>query len=207
MAGPSVDFWQERFERNETPWDRGRVSPQLLHWLEQGLIGPAHRIAVPGCGSGHEVLALAQAGCQVTGIDYAEGALKLCRQRLEDAGLGDADPVELVQADVLSWQPAAPFDIVYDQTCWCALHPDHWRDWADQLYAWVRPGGTLGLMAMQAQRDSATEGVIEGPPYHLDINMLRALLPSGRWHWPAPPYGRVDHHMGRFELALVLRRL
>ena len=63
------------------------------------------------------------------------------------------------------------------------------------------------MLAMQCQRPGAAEGRIEGPPYHMDIHMLRALLPSTLWAWPAPPYARVPHPMiGWMELAIVLTR-
>ncbi|PXW92362.1 thiopurine S-methyltransferase [Sphaerotilus hippei] len=206
MAGPTLDFWQQRFEAGDLPWDRGEPGPQLAVWQQAGLLAPGVRVAVPGCGSGHEVLALAQAGCHVTAIDYAPGALALTRQRLEAAGL-PASAVTLVQADVLAWQPDEPVDVIYEQTCWCALHPDHWSAYAARLAHWLRPGGTLALLAMQALREGAREGRVEGPPYHLDVHMLRALLPASGWDWPAPPHVPVPHPNGRwFELAITLQR-
>ena len=51
MSGPTPSFWQERFEKQETRWDRGAPSPQLLAWLDSGALLPC-RIAVPGCGGG-----------------------------------------------------------------------------------------------------------------------------------------------------------
>ena len=202
MHGPDRDFWQQRFERRQTPWDRGGASPQLAHWMSDGTLATAQRVAVPGCGSGHDVLALVQAGCSVVAIDYAEAAVSLTRERLGAAGAA----AEVVQADVLAWQPAAPVDAVYEQTCWCALHPDHWLAYARQLHRWLRPGGRLLMLAMQCLRAGAAEGRIEGPPYHMDIQMLRALLPAAQWSWPAPPYERVPHPAGWTELAIVLRR-
>lgn len=206
MAGPTVDFWQQRFEAGDLPWDRGSVGPQLTAWLQAGRFRPGQHVAVPGCGSGHEVLALVQAGCEVTALDYAPGALALTRERLVSAGV-DLSRVHLVQADVLEWSPEQPLDAVYEQTCWCALYPDHWGAYAAQLHRWIRPGGQLALLAMQALRDGAREGRIEGPPYHLDVHLLRALLPQAQWDWPAPPYEPVSHPNGRwFELAVVLGR-
>lgn len=206
MAGPTLDFWQQRFEARELPWDRGTVSPQVAAWQAAGVIRPGQRVAVPGCGSGHEVLALAQAGCQVTAIDYAPGALAMTAERLAQAGVAP-DTVTLVQADVLALQPEQPFDLVYEQTCWCALHPDHWQRYTAQLRQWLCPGGTLALLAMQARRASADQGRLEGPPYHLDAHLLRALLTETDWAWPTPPYPPVPHPNGRwFELALVLQR-
>lgn len=206
MAGPTLDFWQQRFDAGDLPWDRGEVGPQLAAWVKAGVFQSGMRVAVPGCGSGHEVLALVQAGCEVTALDYAPGALALTQARLQQAGVSP-DRVRLVQADVLDWQPDRPLDAVYEQTCWCALYPDHWGAYAVQLRGWLRPGGTLALMAMQALRDSAREGRIEGPPYHLDVHLLRALLPESDWAWPAPPYAPVPHPNGRwFELAVSLTR-
>jgi methyl halide transferase len=95
---------------------------------------------------------------------------------------------------------------VYEQTCWCALHPDHWAAYAAQLHAWLRPGGALLLMAMQCRRDNAGVGRIDGPPYHMDINAVRALLPASRWAWAAPPYAAVPHPAGWTELAIVLKK-
>lgn len=60
---------------------------------------------------------------------------------------------------------------------------------------------------MQVLRKGASEGRIEGPPFHVDINALRALLPGSHWAWPRPPYARVPHPAHDwFELALVLTK-
>ena len=203
MAGPDADFWQRRFLQQQTPWDRNAPGPQIAAWIADGTLRAGLRIAVPGCGSGHDVLALAQAGCEVSAIDYADAAITLTQQRL---ATGHAQ-ARVERADVLTWQPDVPLDAVYEQTCWCALHPDHWSAYAAQLRAWLRPGGALLLMAMQCRRDSAGQGRIEGPPYHMDINAVRALLPATQWMWPAPPYPAVPHPAGWTELAIVLRRV
>jgi len=118
MAGPTTDFWQQRFDNNETGWDRGSPSPQLLAWLDSGGLLPCH-IAVPGCGTGWEVVELARRGFEVTGIDYTAAAVAKTRALLQAQGL----VAEVIQADVLSYQPPHPFDAIYEQTCLCAIHP------------------------------------------------------------------------------------
>lgn len=202
MPGPDRDFWQQRFEQRQTPWDRGAPGPQLVGWIADGTLARGQRVAVPGCGSGHDVLALAAAGVEVSAIDYAAAAVALTRQRLAAAGAS----ADVVQADVLQWRPDAPLDAVYEQTCWCALHPDHWAAYAAQLHAWLRPGGALLLLAMQCRRDGAAAGLVEGPPYHMDINAVRALLPATHWDWTAPPYPALPHPAGWTELAIRLVR-
>ena len=212
MAGPNPHFWQDKFTAGTTPWDRGGPSPQLAAWLARvraapGQPGAVARVAVPGCGAGHEVVVLAQAGLDVTGVDYTPAAVERSREALA-AAFGGSTPryARIVQADVLSWAPPAPLDAVYEQTCLCALHPDQWVAYGEQLRRWLRPGGKLLALLMQVPRPSAAEGVIEGPPYHCDINAVRAVLPERHWEWPRPPYERIAHPMGASELAVVLAR-
>lgn len=200
MAGPTTDFWQERFEKKQTGWDRGAPSPQLLAWLDSGALQPC-RIAVPGCGSGWEVAELARRGFEVVGIDYTPAAVERTRALLSAQGFR----AEVLQADVLAYQPDKPFDAIYEQTCLCALHPDHWVDYASRLRQWLKPQGSLWALFMQMIRPEATEeGLILGPPYHCDINAMRALFPAQDWAWPKPPYAKVPHSMGAHELGLRL---
>ncbi len=200
MSGPSAQFWSEHYRRGETGWDRGAANPQLLRWLDAGGLQPC-RIVVPGCGSGWEVVELAQRGFAVTGLDYAQEALDMCHERLAAAGL----VAELVQADVLEWQAEQPFAAIYEQTCLCALHPDYWVAYAHRLRCWIREGGDLFILAMQAARPQGQEGFLSGPPYHCDIHAMRALFDQSRWEWDKPPYPVVPHPLGVNEIALRLR--
>ncbi len=206
MAGPTVDFWQQHFEQGHTPWDRGAPNPRLLAWLDQGALTRC-RIAVPGCGSGWEVAELARRGFDVVAIDYTPAAVHRTRDRLHAASLS----AQVMQADVLGYAPQQPFDAVWEQTCLCALYPDYWCAYAAQLERWVRPGGSLWALFLQWPRPDALEkGLIQGPPYHCDINAVRALFPEPRWAWPAPPYAQVppppNHPAGIHELGLRLMR-
>lgn len=203
MSGPTREFWNERFATGSIPWDRGAPNPQLLSWLADGTLASGQQIVVPGCGQGWEVAALAAAGLDVTGIDFAPEALTLCQRLL----VRDGSQARLIDADVLHWQPAAPVDAIFEQTCLCALYPDYWTHYAAQLHRWLKPGGKLLALFLQAPRPSAAEGFIEGPPYHCDINAMRALFPATLWDWPKPPYPRSENRrIEREELAVVLIR-
>ncbi len=206
MAGPDRAFWEQKFDAGQTPWDRGAANPQLSAWLQDGTLAPGMRVLVPGCGTGHEVAALARAGFEVTGLDYAQAAIQRTHARVDELEAAMRMRVALVHADALEWQPDRPFDAVYEQTCLCALHPDHWVQYAAQLQRWVVAGGRLCLLAMQAPKPGAAEGQVQGPPYHCDIHAVRALFTAREWDWPKPPYARVDHPNGFAELAVVLTR-
>ena len=200
MAGPTVEFWQSRFLSRQTAWDRGQANPQLHAWVADGTIPPG-RVCVPGCGSGWEVAVLAAHGFEVTALDYAPAAVAQTLALLGRESL----TANVVEANVLEWSPERPFDAVYEQTCLCALHPDHWVEYAARLHAWLQPGGSLLALFMQVRRDPAEQQVL-GPPYHCDIHAMRALFPASRWRWPKPPYPIVPHTIGT-ELAVRLVRL
>lgn len=195
-------FWQERFDSRQTGWDRGEPSPQLRAWLESSALTPC-RLAVPGCGAGWEVAELARRGFEVVGIDFTEAAVARTRARCQALGVA----AEVVQADVLAYTPAKAFDAVYEQTCLCALPPESWLAYEAQLQRWLRPGGRLWALFMQVLRPAASEeGWVQGPPFHCDINAMRAVFAPSRWQWPDPPHARVPHPNRGHELALSLLR-
>ena len=80
------------------------------------------------------------------------------------------------------------------------------RGYADQLHRWLRPGGRLYALFVQMPRAEAADGFIQGPPYHCDIQAMRALFPEPAWAWPKPPYPRTTHPRGLAELVVVLER-
>lgn len=203
MAGPDLAFWQDRYRQGNTPWDDGQPDADLAAWLAEGTLAAADApVLVPGLGSGRHLAQLAAAGIEATGLDYAPAAVDLARERLARAGL----QAQVVHADVLEWQAPAPFGAVVECTCLCALHPDFWLRYVDQLHAWLRPGGRLFVQFEQVPREGAAQGLVEGPPYHCDINAMRALFAPQRWRWPAGPParqgGRISGH-----LSAVLTRL
>jgi SAM-dependent methyltransferase len=189
-----MTHWEEKYRNRTIPWDRGAVSPALLGWLDDGMV-PAGRILIPGCGLGHEALELAQRGFQVTALDIAPSALEHLAAELRTAGV----EAERVCADALTWQPAQPFDAIYEQTCLCALDPGHWPAYERQLFDWLRPCGKLLALFMQTEKAG-------GPPYHCGMPDMRTLFSAKRWHWPADAPGRVGHPNGLFEYAAILTR-
>lgn len=186
--------WESRYHRGETGWDRGGVSPALDDWLQQGHV-PQGRVLVPGCGNGYEVLALTRAGHSVTAVDIAAAPVMKLTGELIAQGLH----AKVIQADLLNWTPAEPFDAIYEQTCLCALEPAQWPAYTARLASWLLPGGSLFALFMQTEREG-------GPPYHCDLTTMRSLFPTELWDWPEASVTRVDHPIGLHELAYRLVR-
>ena len=187
------DYWQARYDEGTTGWDRGGPSPALLAWVAAGTLAPC-RILVPGCGRGHEVLALAEAGFDVTGIDYAPAAVQAVRDALASRGLS----AMIEQADLFDYQPEQTFDAIYEQTCLCALPPERWGCYEKRLATWLASGGRLFAAFMQTDSDS-------GPPFACRPEAMRDLFAAERWEWPEG-LDPVQHPMGLTELSGVLRR-
>lgn len=155
MSHPSrPEFWDERYARGTTPWDYGGVPPQLHHYLAAHPSGG--RALIPGCGAGHEMAAFYEAGYDVTAIDFARGAVDRARENL---GPVLADRVLL--GDFFTHDfAAAPFDVVYERTFFCALPPDLRPKYIERMARLLAPGGVLvGLFYLGEEQD--------GPPYQL----------------------------------------
>src|SRR5256712_8314805 len=67
------EFWEKRFREGFTPWDAGRAPATLEQFLKTQRGG--QRVLIPGCGSGYEVRAFAEAGFEGLAIDFAPAAV------------------------------------------------------------------------------------------------------------------------------------
>jgi len=111
---------------------------------------------VPGCGRGHDALAWARAGADVVGMDFAPLAVEQATEVAERAGL----PVRYLQANVLELMSefVGAFDIVWEQTCFCAIPLETRRGYAIAMAeALDADGEFLGLFW--------NHGKEAGPPF------------------------------------------
>ena len=97
------------------PWDTGISPPELIEFLSSHSTGRAVDL---GCGTGTNLVTLARAGWDVTGVDFAIKAVRWSRQRLKRQGLAG----EVLQGDVTHFSsPNQPFDLVLDIGCYHGL--------------------------------------------------------------------------------------
>ena len=153
-------FWDERFERQFTPWDRGGVPRDLQRFVETTC---ALLTLIPGCGSAYELAFLAGEGWDATAIDFSPSAVAAGKAA---AGVW-ADQV--VEADFFQWEPAQPLQLIYERAFLCAMPRAMWplvaARWAELL-----PAG--GLLAGFFFFDEAPKG----PPFGIHRPQLDALL-------------------------------
>lgn len=155
------EFWSERFERQVTPWDRGGVPAELQAWVARA---PRPRtVLIPGCGSGYEVAYLAQAGWDVTAIDFSAAAVAAARQALGPWAQ------RVVQADFFNFVPPRPVELIYECAFFCAL-PPRMRPAVVARWAELLPPG--GLLAGFFFFDDAPKG----PPFGITAPEQEELM-------------------------------
>jgi SAM-dependent methyltransferase len=186
--------WEARFQAERTPWERPSLNPAFVAWRAAGDLAPC-RILLPGAGRSGEPLAMARDGFDVTVVDLTPTAVEVQRVRLHAAAL----PGSVFQADLLEWEPPAPFDAIYDQTCLCALPPAILPDYVARLHRWLRPGGMLFILFMQTGADG-------GPPFDCPLDRMQTLFGAG-WIWPRTIAEPVLHGMTTREIPMVLTRV
>jgi SAM-dependent methyltransferase len=154
-------FWDERFERGFTPWERGGV-PQDL----QRFVAAAERpqvALIPGCGSGHDLAFLAAQGWDATAIDFSPAAVAMAR---EVAGQWSA---RVVEADFFTFQPAQRLDLIYERAFLCAMPRVLWPQLAARWAQLLAPGGLLAGFFF-------FDDAAKGPPFGISAEQLDALL-------------------------------
>jgi SAM-dependent methyltransferase len=155
------------------------------------------RVLVPGCGTGHDVRALARRGLQAVGLDLAPLALGLARRHAPVA-----DETYML-GDLFHLPPecGSSFDGVFEHTCFCAIDPRRRADYVAAVRNVLRPGGRLFAVFFM---DPGNGG--DGPPFGCTTAELDQLFnPNFRLveeHAEIPTYAERE---GRELLRLYER--
>lgn len=119
----------------------------------------AARVADLGCGAGNVTRLLVERfpSAELTGVDSSPEMLARAKSALPG--------VRFVEADIASWQPDAPLDLIFSNA---ALHwlPEHARLFP-RLCAWLAPGGCLAVQMpgsfQMPSHTAAREAALDGP--------------------------------------------
>lgn len=167
----TINTWNQCYLEGDTPWDRGEASPPLKQWVQRHgrLQG---RALVPGCGGGHDVAMLTDAGLDVIGLDIAPLAIDRARQRHPNhAACFLEGDLFAMPAD---WRGS--FDWVFEHTCLSGLPPGQRWAYRDAMASAVKSGGLLvGVWYINPDLDPGETG----PPFPLPVPELDALFASG----------------------------
>ena len=133
--------WDASYLNGPAPWDIGRPQPAILRLAGAGAFAGA--VLDAGCGTGENALHVASLGLHVLGVDVAETALSIAREKAAARGL-DAD---FVVADALHLDRLGRvFDTVLDCGLFHTFDSDERRDYVASLASVTTRGGTLYVL-------------------------------------------------------------
>lgn len=162
-----ITNWDQAYQENFTPWDKGLPSPPLAAWLAENPL--SGRVLVPGCGVGHDVAHLVSLGIDAHGLDIAPTAVARAKERYPHLA------ERFVCADL--FEHRGQYDAVVEHTCLCALPPEWRTKYRDAVASLLNPGGLLiGVFFINPEMDPGETG----PPFGISQDELTALF-AGRF--------------------------
>lgn len=134
------DYWENRYQNEETGWDAGEITTPLKEYFDQ-IEDKNLKILLPGAGNGHELDYLLLKGFQnVFIIDLAESPLRNIQKRLPDFPEN-----QLLQGDFFELKNE--FDLIVEQTFFCALSPELRPQYVQKMHSLLSEKGKIaGLL-------------------------------------------------------------
>ena len=158
-------YWSRRFENHDTPWDIGHVSTPLKEYIDQ-LTDRQLAILIPGCGNGYEAeYLLANGFTNITLIDISP---VLTQQLATRFASKTGKQLTIITGDFFTLE--GQFDLVLEQTFFCALNPSLREKYGTHMHRLLKPGGKLaGLLFNKIFTNP-------GPPFGGSMEEYRELF-------------------------------
>jgi SAM-dependent methyltransferase len=162
--------WDASYLAGPAPWDVGRPQPAILRLAGEGAFTGA--VLDAGCGTGENALHVASQGLNVLGVDVAETALSIAREKAADRGI-DAD---FVAADALHLDRLGRvFETVLDCGLFHTFDSGERRDYVKSLASVTSRGGALYVLCF------SDVGPGTGPHPISEAELRAAFTRSGGW--------------------------
>lgn len=203
----SAEYWSNRYRTGDAPWDL-RDETAVFNALRatNPLFMPSEEesrsVLIPGCGYGHDAVAFARAGFDVTAVDFADEALTQLRAMAASAGVN----VKTLERDVftLGWDLAEAFDIVLEYTCYCAIDPSRREEYVRMIAAVTKPGGLVAglFFPLDDVPRSGPPFTVHEPEVHLQFEHADFIFVSSD-----TPRESHPARAGRERLMIFRKRL
>jgi SAM-dependent methyltransferase len=191
------EFWEGLYASGGDGWELGQPAPPLVDFVER-TPPPRGRVAVLGCGRGHDARFLAARGYAVTGYDFSPAAVRAARALARRDGVTVAfEPRDIF---TLGRDAAHAFDGVWEYTCFCAIDPARRDEYVRTVATILRPGGWFLACFFPLRAVSA------GPPFPVSrAEVRRRLGPHFVLERAQPPLRSARGRQGREWLVYARR--
>jgi SAM-dependent methyltransferase len=135
------ESWDASYVGGPAPWDTGAPQPAIVRLAAEGAFSGA--VLDAGCGTGENALHVASLELDVLGVDVAETALSIAREKAAARGIDAA----FAACDALHLDRLGRvFDTVLDCGLFHSFDSDERREYAASLAAVTDHGGTLYVL-------------------------------------------------------------
>ncbi len=157
-------YWSNRYSNDTATWDTHKITPPLKAYFDQ-LTNKETSILIPGCGNGYEAAYLLQNGfSNITLIDISTVLYNALEEKFS-AYLQNS--LQIICADFFTHE--GQYDLIIEQTFFCALHPSLRNKYAEKMYQLLKPGGKLVGLLFNREFES-------GPPFSGNEKEYRQLF-------------------------------
>ncbi|HZU43869.1 MAG TPA: class I SAM-dependent methyltransferase [Terriglobales bacterium] len=163
--------WDASYLRDEpAPWDIGRPQLAIARLASEGKFAGA--VLDAGCGTGEHALLIASLGLPVVGVDVAETALAIARQKARDRGIA----VQFVAADAFQLKRLGRmFQTVLDCGLFHAFNAAERPRYLASLASVTERDATLFVLCF------SDEGPDTGPHPVREEELRAAFNPASGW--------------------------
>lgn len=148
-------IWQYWF--GDPRWDTGVTPPEVVQFLEENAPGRALDL---GCGTGTNVITLAEHGWRASGIDFVPRAIRTARRKARQKGL--AAVTDFRVGDALSRDSfQGEYNLILDIGCFHGFSDADAERYARNVSAHLVDGGSLLLYAHLRQGVGLGHGASE----------------------------------------------
>jgi SAM-dependent methyltransferase len=176
--------WDASYHDGPAPWDIGRPQPAIARLASEG--GFAGAVLDAGCGTGENALLVASLGLSVLGVDVAETALAIAREKaaqkkVNDRGIAqnrgqDRGRVEFALADVFQLERLGRrFRTVLDCGLFHTFNGDERPGYVASLASVTEHDGTLYVLCF------SDDGPDTGPHPVSQEELRAAFNPGNGW--------------------------
>lgn len=190
----SASYWDDLYQHQQTAWDIGYVSTPIKEYIDQ-LVHKDLAILIPGCGNSYEAEYLLQQGfTNITLVDISP----LLTEKLADKFKRYLNrQLHIITSDFFALE--GQYDLIIEQTFFCALPPSLREDYVTKMHSLLKPGGKLvGVLF-----NRTFEG---GPPFGGSIQEYMHLFePTFTLQTLASCYNSIKPRTGT-EVFIIARK-
>jgi SAM-dependent methyltransferase len=159
----NAEYWDKRHLEGDTPWNIKMPSPPISAYIDQ-INDKKISILIPGAGHAHDAAYLIERGFKdITVCDISEVAIQKMKSQMNIGSKINYQNVDFFALE-------GTFDLILEQTFFCAIDPSLRKKYVDKMYTLLKPEGTLAGILF------GVEFPYKGPPFGGSISEYKSLF-------------------------------